>query len=146
MVAIEGDRNNGYEPLERTHSKALRVTGINARIKIKVKALSMNYDREFEVFDAQSRHSENIAAGGTTSIMSQDIDDGRSIIDALKALATYTDEIQGIGKQGDFMRILGELSLNLIETQAELSDRLRTIDELANQVSILQRLLNNGGR
>ena len=48
------------------------MTGINARIKIKVKALSMNYDREFEVFAAQSRHSEEITEGGTTSIMSQE--------------------------------------------------------------------------
>ena len=103
----------------------------------------MNYDREFEIFAKQARCAEKAAAGDTTAMQSQDIDDGRSIIDSLKALATYTDDLKGITKQGNFMQILGELSLSLIETQAELSDRLRTIDELKCQVSILQGLLNH---
>ena len=93
----------------------------------------MNYDREFEFFAKQARCAEKAASGDTKAMQSQDIGKAGLIVDSLKALANYTDDIQGISRQGDFMRILGELSLDLLETQAELSDRLRTIDELKSK-------------
>ena len=103
----------------------------------------MNYDREFEFFSKQARCVEKAAAGDTKAMRSQDIDKEGLIVDSLKALAAYTDDLKGITRQGNFMSLIGDLSINLLETQADLYDRLRTIDELRNQVSVLQGLLNH---
>ena len=99
----------------------------------------MNYEREFEVFAAQVRSLERTIGSDMASELFQAIGAGMAIVDGLKTLATYADEVKDISKRGEFMRIIGELSLNLAETQIKLSDRIREIDELKEQASNLQK-------
>jgi hypothetical protein len=104
---------------------------------------SMNYESEFEIFAAQVRSLEKTIGSDMASELFQVIGAGRAIVDGLKTLATYADEVKDISKRGEFMRIIGELSLNLAETQIKLSDRIREIDELKEQASNLQKEIEN---
>lgn len=99
----------------------------------------MNYEREFEIFAAQVRSLERTTGSDMASELFQAIGAGKAIVDGLKTLSTYADEVKDINKRGEFMRIIGELSLNLAETQIKLSDRIREIDELKEQASNLHK-------
>jgi hypothetical protein len=69
----------------------------------------------------------------------QAVSAGKAAIDGLKSLAQYADEVKDVSKRGEFMRIIGELSLELAETQLKLSGHIRENDELKEQVVILQK-------
>ena len=99
----------------------------------------MNYEREFEVFAAQVRSLERTIGSDMASELFQAIGAGKAVVDGLRTLATYADEVKDISKRGEFMRIIGELSLSLAETQIKLSDRIREIDELKEQITNLQK-------
>ena len=99
----------------------------------------MTLEKEFEIFAAQVRSLEKTVESGMASEVFQAIGAGKSIVDGLKTLTTYADEVKDISKRGEFMRIIGELSLSLAETQIKLSDRIGEIDELKKQASNLQK-------
>jgi hypothetical protein len=69
----------------------------------------------------------------------QAVSAGKAAIDGLKSLAQYADEVKDVSKRGEFMRIIGELSLELAETQIKLSGHIRENDELKEQVFTLQK-------
>jgi hypothetical protein len=69
----------------------------------------------------------------------QAISAGKAAIDGLKLLAQYADEVKDVSKRGEFMRIIGELSLELAETQIKLSGHIRENDELKEQLGTLQK-------
>jgi hypothetical protein len=63
----------------------------------------------------------------------------KAAIDGVRSLHQYADEVKDVSKRGEFMRIIGELSLELAETQLKLSGHIRENDELKEQVVILQK-------
>jgi hypothetical protein len=69
----------------------------------------------------------------------QAISAGKAAIDGVKSLAQYADEVKDVSKRGEFMRIIGELSLELAETQIRLSGHIRENDELKEQIVTLQK-------
>jgi hypothetical protein len=69
----------------------------------------------------------------------QAISAGKAAIDGLKLLAQYADEVKDVSKRGEFMRIIGELSIELAETQVRLADRITENHELKIQVVNLQK-------
>jgi hypothetical protein len=101
--------------------------------------VAMNYEREFEIFASVVRSLERTTEDDMASELFQAIGAGKSVLDGLKTLATYAEDVKDIGKQGEFMRIIGELSLDLAETQIKLSDKIREIDGLREQVNGLQK-------
>jgi hypothetical protein len=69
----------------------------------------------------------------------QAIGAGKAAVNGLKLLAQYADDVKDVAKRGEFMRIIGELSLELAETQVRLSGHIRENDELKEQVLNLQK-------
>jgi hypothetical protein len=69
----------------------------------------------------------------------QAVSAGKAAIDGLKSLAQYADEVKDVSKRGEFMRIIGELSIELAETQVRLSDRITENHELKVQLVTLQK-------
>ena len=69
----------------------------------------------------------------------QAITASKAAIDGLKVLSSYANEVKDVSKRGEFMRIIGELSLELAETQMRLAENLRDTDDLRNQVKGLQK-------
>ncbi|HEY9885463.1 MAG TPA: hypothetical protein V6C98_17800 [Thermosynechococcaceae cyanobacterium] len=69
----------------------------------------------------------------------QAITAGKAAVDGLKLLATYADEVRDIHKRGEFMRIVGELSIELAETQIKLAEKFRENESLREQVKMLQK-------
>jgi hypothetical protein len=70
----------------------------------------------------------------------------KAAIDGVRSLHQYADEVKDVSKRGEFMRIIGELSLELAETQIKLSGHIRENDELKEQIITLQKkveILNN---
>lgn len=64
---------------------------------------------------------------------------GKAAVDGLKALAQYADEVKDTQKRGEFMRIIGELSLELAETQIRLAEQLRENDSLKEELNALKK-------
>jgi hypothetical protein len=73
----------------------------------------------------------------------QVISAGKAAIDGLKSLAQYAEEVKDVRKRGEFMRIIGELSIELAETQLKLADRITETHELKEQVIDLQKKVKN---
>jgi hypothetical protein len=69
----------------------------------------------------------------------QAVSAGKAAIDGLKSLAQYADEVKDVSKRGEFMKIIGELSIELAETQVRLSDRITENHELKVQLVTLQK-------
>lgn len=99
----------------------------------------MNYEHEFEIFASVIRSLERTTGDDMASELFQAISAGKSVVDGLKTLATYAEEVKDIGKRGEFMRVIGELSLDLAETQIKLSEKIREVDELKEHASNLQK-------
>jgi hypothetical protein len=96
-------------------------------------------EREFEQFAALVRSLEGATENNVTSEIFQAITASKTAIDGLRTLSSYANEVKDVNKRGEFMRIIGELSLELAETQMRLAERIRESDELRGQVSSLQK-------
>ena len=59
---------------------------------------------------------------------------GKAALDNLKLLNQYAEEIQDIKKRGEFMRIIGQLNLELAETQMRLATQIQ--ENVSNQEKI----------
>lgn len=68
---------------------------------------------------------------------------GRSAIDSLKMLSQYAGEVKDIQKRGEFMRIIGESSIELAETQIRLAEQMRVNDELEEEIKTLKKEIEN---
>ncbi len=68
---------------------------------------------------------------------------GKGAIDGLKILAQYAEEVKDIQKRGEFMRIIGELSLELAETQMRLAEQIRETDNLKEKIVSLEKEIEN---
>jgi hypothetical protein len=64
---------------------------------------------------------------------------GKNAIDTIKLLKQYADEVKDVQKRGEFMRIIGELSLELAETQMRLAEQIRESDGLKGRISDLEK-------
>jgi CII-binding regulator of phage lambda lysogenization HflD len=99
----------------------------------------MNYESEFEIFASVIKSLEGTTEDGMASEIFQAIGTGKSVIDGLKTLTTYAEEVKDIGKRGEFMRIIGELNLDLAKTEIKLAEKLKEASELKEQVNTLQQ-------
>jgi hypothetical protein len=63
----------------------------------------------------------------------------KAAIDSLKTLAQYADEVKDTQKRGEFMRIIGELNLELAETQIKLAEQLQENIGLKGEISDLKK-------
>lgn len=64
---------------------------------------------------------------------------GRAAIDILKMLNQYADEVKDSQKRGEFMRLIGGLSVELAETQIRLAEHMRENHELKDVIANLQK-------
>ncbi|MBD2095846.1 hypothetical protein H6F90_11870 [Trichocoleus sp. FACHB-591] len=64
---------------------------------------------------------------------------GKNAIDGLRLLTQYANEVKDVQKRGEFMRIIGELSLELAETQIKLAEHIRENDGLKTRISDLEK-------
>jgi hypothetical protein len=49
---------------------------------------------------------------------------GKAAVDGIKLLYDYAEDIKDISKRGEYMRIIGQLSVDLAETQVKLAAQL----------------------
>jgi hypothetical protein len=59
--------------------------------------------------------------------------------DMLNQLSKYKDEVQDIQKQGEFMRIIGKLNLELANAEIALAQQLREAQKLEDKILELER-------
>lgn len=64
---------------------------------------------------------------------------GKAALDGVKTLNQYADDIKDVQKRGEFMRVIGELSIELAEVQIRLANELREKAELAEEISNLKK-------
>jgi hypothetical protein len=67
----------------------------------------------------------------------------KAVIDGLKTLNDYAEDIEDTQKRGEFMRIIGNLSTELAETQIKLAAQIRENNELQEKVRLLQKEVEN---
>ena len=63
---------------------------------------------------------------------------GKAAIDGIKLLTGYAEEIQDIQKRGEFMRIIGQLSIELAETQMKLAEQIQNSISDKQNIKILE--------
>jgi len=100
---------------------------------------AMNYENEFEIFASVIRSLERDTGDDMASEIFQAIGTAKAITDGLKTLSSYADEIKDIGKHGEFMRVIGQLKVDLAEAQTRLSEKIREVNELGEQVNTLKK-------
>lgn len=100
-------------------------------------------EQEFEQFAALVRALEKTSEGDVASEIFQAIAASRTAVDGLKTLATYANEVKDVSKRGEFMKIIGELSLELAETQIRLAEKIRESDGFREQIINLQKEIEN---
>ncbi|MBG1270797.1 hypothetical protein [Nostoc sp. WHI] len=67
------------------------------------------------------------------------ITSGKAAIDGIKVLAEYADGIKDVQKRGEFMRIIGELSIKLAETQMKLAEQTQDNINLKEKINALEK-------
>lgn len=101
-------------------------------------------EREFEIYASVVRGKlAKAQRHNMASELIQAISASKAAIDGLKTLATYANDVKDISKRGEFMRIVGELSLELAEVQIRLAETMRENDRLNQQVSTLEKEVEN---
>ncbi len=63
---------------------------------------------------------------------------GKSAIDGIKLLNQYAEEIKDTQKRGEFMRIIGQLSIELAETQMRLAEQIQESIENKQKIKTLE--------
>ncbi|MBD1906456.1 hypothetical protein H6F53_13310 [Trichocoleus sp. FACHB-832] len=63
----------------------------------------------------------------------------KAAIDWIKELKQYADEVKDTQKRGEFMRIIGELSIELAETQISFSEQLKENYDLKEEINALKK-------
>lgn len=63
----------------------------------------------------------------------------KAAIDWIKVLSQYADEVKDAQKRGELMRIIGELSVKLAETQISFAEQLQENHNLKEEVNILKK-------
>jgi hypothetical protein len=92
-----------------------------------------NYEQEFQYYAALYRE-KNIVADAFKAITA-----GKAAIDGLTMLSRYANEVKDIQKRGEFMRIIGELSLELSQVQIRLAEQLRENNSLREETEALKK-------
>lgn len=96
---------------------------------------------EFGLYRAvveMDEHLQKATGEAMTAELLQAVNGMKAMLASLKTLKDYGDEVQDVQKRGEFMRIIGELSLELAETQIKLSGELRAKESLEREVEALQ--------
>ncbi|QLE42207.1 hypothetical protein FD723_18480 [Nostoc sp. C052] len=63
---------------------------------------------------------------------------GKSALDGIKLLNQYAEEIKDTQKRGEFMRIIGQLSIELAETQMKLAGQIQENIENQQKIKLLE--------
>ncbi|WP_322685697.1 hypothetical protein [Nostoc sp. DedQUE07] len=63
---------------------------------------------------------------------------GKSALDGIKLLNQYAEEIKDTQKRGEFMRIIGQLSIELAETQMKLAEQIQDSIENKQKIKVLE--------
>ena len=63
---------------------------------------------------------------------------GKSALDGIKLLNQYAEEIKDTQKRGEFMRIIGQLSIELAETQMKLTGQIQEGIENKQKIKLLE--------
>ena len=63
---------------------------------------------------------------------------GKAAIDMVKLLQAYGEEVQDVKKHGEFMRTIGELSLQIAELNLKVGDQIEQIKALQDEVKELR--------
>jgi hypothetical protein len=98
----------------------------------------MNYDengleQEFQRYAESVRQQEEAMTDPIQAFTA-----AKNAIDGLRILKNYGEEIADISKRGEFMRVIGELSMELAETQLRLSEQIRENDSLKGRIIDLE--------
>lgn len=64
---------------------------------------------------------------------------GKAVIDWIKALNQYADEVKDTQKRGELMRIIGELNIKFAELQISFSELLQEKHHLKEEVNALKK-------
>ncbi len=64
---------------------------------------------------------------------------GKAAIDGIKVLKEYANEIKDVQKRGEFMRIIGGLSIELAETQMKLAEQTQDNINLRDKINALEK-------
>lgn len=64
---------------------------------------------------------------------------GKAAMDGLKTLAQYADEVKDIQKRGEFMKIIGDLKVELAQTQMKLAEQLQENIDLKQEIDTLKK-------
>jgi hypothetical protein len=63
---------------------------------------------------------------------------GKSALDGVKLLNQYAEEIKDTQKRGEFMRIIGQLSIELAETQMKLAEQIQENIDNKQKIKLLE--------
>ena len=99
----------------------------------------MNYDENSLEHEFQ-RYAEMIGDWTEQEINSplQAFTAGKNAIDAIRLLNNYAQDIKNISKRGEFMRIIGELSIELGETKIRLGGAIEEVERLKVEIEKLK--------
>jgi len=101
---------------------------------------SPSLEQEFEIYASVVREKlTEFKRDAMASDFVQAVTAGRAAIDGLRSLSTYANEVKDISKRGEFMRVVGELSLELAEVQMRLGETIRENNDLEEQVNTLKK-------
>ncbi|WP_445634502.1 hypothetical protein NSTC745_06326 [Nostoc sp. DSM 114161] len=63
---------------------------------------------------------------------------GKAALDGVKLLNQYAEEIKDTQKRGEFMRIIGQLSIELAETQMKLAEQIQENIDNKQKIKLLE--------
>jgi hypothetical protein len=90
----------------------------------------MNYEQEFQ-------HYAELVKQGIFQMTDpiQAFTAARNAFDIVKNLSAYGEEIKDLAKRGEYMRMIGELSVELGETKIKLAEKIRENSELIEKLN-----------
>ena len=98
-------------------------------------------EKEFEGYAALVRRQESLSQKRDYQMASeflQAVNSVKTAIDGFKLLSQYGSDIKDMEKRGEFMRIIGQLKVELAEAQIELANQMTEKFELQERVRELE--------
>ena len=104
--------------------------------------MTLNYDgndleQEFQYY--ASFVKENIKMADAFKAVAA----GKAAIDGLKLLTQYVNDIKDVQKRGELMRIIGQLNLELAETQTRFAEQILEANTLKDKVRFLEKRIED---
>jgi hypothetical protein len=92
-----------------------------------------SYEQEFQHYAVLYKEKKRVTDAFKA------ISAGKAAIDGFKTLTQYANEVKDTQKRGELMGVIGELSLELAETEMRLAGQLRENIDLRQQVEALKK-------